>query len=233
MVVLTIWELRRQSTSNFMHTLDGSVSWYCYSFAHVGPNFSSLVAHKWLPMVVSDYCLENKSLNPPQTWCVHRFCESSKLFRLWVPMAPFWPYDGPKSGSLWPLSVKLFTQFTSNSVCTLIVCIFRKDLILSHDGPISALWWAKETWKCGCAFSDTLYLQQQRNIGNMSCGQGRKTKLIRETSGNFVRASRWTPWCHLTSIGIPIIKMRPSYLCNGKPHIGRTSSLYWIHPVGK
>ena len=107
------------------------------------------MATKWLNMVVSDHYLKKYSYNTIQTWCVHLLGECSELIRFWATLAKFCPSSGHKMteyGGFRPLFEKVFTEYNSNLVCTLIGWVFRIDSLLGHVSQILALWWPQNDW---------------------------------------------------------------------------------------
>ena len=94
----------------------------------------------WFPTII----WKKYSHNPIQTCGVHLLGECSEIIRFWAMLPKFWPSVGHKmteNGGFRPLSGKVFTQSTSNLVCTLIVWVFRINLLFGNVGQISALLW--------------------------------------------------------------------------------------------
>ena len=85
-----------------------------------------------------------------EPWCVHLLGEYSELIRFWDTLTKFWPSSGHKmteNGRFQPLPEKLFTQFNSKLMCTLIEWVFRTDSLLGHVGQILAFKYPKNYWK--------------------------------------------------------------------------------------
>ena len=59
-------------------------------------NFGSLVATKWLKIVISDHYLKKYSCKLIQTRCVHLLGECSELIPFWATYAKLWPSSGHK-----------------------------------------------------------------------------------------------------------------------------------------
>ena len=112
-----------------MCTYWGSVqNWF--GFGPCWRIFGPLVATKWLKMVVSDHYLKKYSCNPVQIWCLHALGECSELIDFWALLAQFWPSNGhkmAKNGGFRLLSEKVFTQYNSNLVPTLVGWVFTID----------------------------------------------------------------------------------------------------------
>ena len=82
--------------------------------------------------------------NPIQTWCVHLLGECSELICFWAMLAKFWPSSGHKMNQIcgfWLLSEKVFTQYNSNLVSTLVWWVhnwFAFGPCWSNLGPLVA-----------------------------------------------------------------------------------------------
>ena len=106
------------------------------------PNFGPLLAPQWMKIVVSNGLLENSSMNPLQTSCVHLFRELPILFNI----GPRWPIfcsilQWPimtQNGGFWPLPGKLIPESSSNYGCSFIWGVLKGYWVFSlvPDGSV-------------------------------------------------------------------------------------------------